>query len=160
MITTISFAQVSTIRMNDFRLGDEISDVEKLIGKTINLNLENGYQSEPGYVIYKGVVYEVYFYPTYDDNGRVDDLTLYSIRSKDKTLKTTSGIKIGSTFDELLSKFKNYNIEINDSWDDNGIRTKTERLFKINDSDSGTYLLFTLKDEKVIEFYISYNEGC
>ena len=160
MISAISFAQVSTTRINDFRLGDKISDLEKIIGKPIHLNLEDGYQTSPGYVIHKGVVYEVYFNPAYDDNGQqLDEYTLYSVRSKDKTLKTLSGIKVGSTFDELLNKFKDYNIEISDSWDDNGNRTKTERLFTINDYDAGTYLVFTLKNGKVTEFYVSYNEG-
>ena len=107
------------------------------------------------------MVYEVYFNPAYDDNGQqLDEYTLYSVRSKDKTLKTLSGIKVGSTFDELLNKFKDYNIEISDSWDDNGNRTKTERLFTINDYDAGTYLVFTLKNGKVTEFYVSNNEGC
>ncbi len=154
-------AQVSTTRINDFRLGEKKYDLEKIIGKTINFSKENGYQTEPANIVYKGIVYELYFNPSYDDNGnQINDFTLHSVRSKDKTLKTISGITVGSTFDELLSKFKDYNIEINDSWDDNGNRTKTNRIFTINDYDAGTYLVFTLKNGKVTEFYVGYNEGC
>jgi hypothetical protein len=161
MITTISFAQVSTTRINDFRLGEKKSDLERLMGKSINVNFnEYGYMENPVNVVYKGVVYELFFSSSYDDNGNeLNDYFLYSVRSKDKTLKTLSGIKVGSTFDELLNKFKDYNIEINDSWDDNGNRTKTERLFTINDYDTGTYLVFKLKNGKVTEFFVSNNEG-
>lgn len=162
MISVISFAQVSTTRINDFRLGEKKSDLERLMGKSINVNFnEYGYMEDPVNIIYKGIVYELYFSPAYDDNGKeLNDYTLYSVRSKDKTLKTLSGIKVGSTFDELLSKFKDYNIEISDSWDDDGNRTKNNRIFTINDYDAGTYLVFSLKNGKVTEFYVGYNEGC
>ena len=160
-IATISFAQVSTTRINEFKLGEKKTDLEKIIGKTIDLNLNNGYQEKPLYLVYKGIVYELYFTPSYGDDGaELNEFTLYSVRSKDKTLKTLSGIKTGSTFDELLHKFKDYNIEINDSWNENGSRNKTDRIFTINDYDAGTYLVFTLKNGKVTEFYVGYNEGC
>jgi len=162
LLTIFSLAQVSTTRINEFKLGEKKSELEKIIGKPIHITLdEYNYPSNPSNVVYKGVVYELYFSPSYDDEGNVsNEYMLNSVRSKDKTLKTLSGIKIGSSFDELINKFKDYNIEINDSWNDNGNRIKTERLFTINDYDAGTYLVFTLKNGKVTEFYVGYNEGC
>lgn len=161
--TTFLFAQVSTTRINDFKIGMKKSELEKIIGKTINVKLPDGYQADAANVVYKGVVYEVYFSNQYDDNGnQLKDMQLASVKSKDKSLKTLSGIGIGIgyTLYEVLEKYKDNNIEISDSWDDNGNRIKTERYFTINDYDAGTYLMLTLKNGKVVEFYVGYNEGC
>lgn len=159
--SSLIFAQVSTTRMNDFKIGMNKSEIEKVIGKKINLKMPNGYQEEPANVVYKGIVYEVYFMNSYDDNGNeLQDMQLASVKSKDKSLKTLSGIGVGNTLNELIEKYKDHNIEISDSWDDNGNRTKATRHFTINDYDAGTYLVMTLKNGKVVEFYVSYHEGC
>lgn len=161
LYSSLIFAQVSTTRINDFKVGMKKSELEKIIGKKINLKMPDGYQEEPVNVVYKGIVYEVYFSNSYDDNGnQLAEMQLASVRSKDKSLKTLSGIGFGSTMNELIEKYKDNNIEISDSWDDNGNRTKTTRHFTINDYDAGTYLVMTLKNGKVVEFYVSYNEGC
>lgn len=161
VLSTLTFAQVSTTRINDFKLGMKKSDLEKIIGKTINVKMPDGYQVDPTNVVFKGVVYEVYFSNQYDDNGNLlNDMQLYSVKSKDKSLKTLSGIGIGSSISELIEKYKDNNIEISDSWDDNGNRIKTTRYFNINDYDAGTYLHMTLKNGRVTEFYVSNQEGC
>ena len=161
LFSTLIFAQVSTTRINDFKLGMKKSELEKIIGKSINVKMPDGYQVDAANVVYKGVVYEVYFSNEYDDNGnQLKDMQLSSVKSKDKSLKTLSGIGIGSTLSELIEKYKDNNIEISDSWDYNGNRTKTTRYFNINDYDAGTYLHITLKNGRVTEFYVGYNEGC
>jgi len=137
------------------------SDIEKIIGKSIQLKLTDGYPSEPSNLVYKGIVYEVNFSKNYDENGNESkDYVVYSVSSKDKTLKTLSGIGIGSTLSELIEKYKDNNIEISDSWVDNGNRTKSIRYFNINDYDAGTYLHMTLKNGHVTEFYVGSQEGC
>lgn len=154
-------AQVSTTRINDFRLGMKKSELEKIIGKTITIKLNDGYPIESTHVVHKGVVYEVNFAKAYDDSGNeLNDFTIYSVMSKDKTLKTLSGIGIGSSFDEVLNKYKNNNISIYDSWKEDGGRDKSIRNFSINDYDAASQLLLTIKNGNVIEFYVSYNEGC
>ena len=161
LFSTILFAQVSTTRINDFKIGMKKAELEKIIGKKINIKMPEGYQEEPSNVLYKGIVYEVYFANQYDDEGnQLKDMQLVSVKSKDKSLKTLSGIGVGSTLYELIEKYKDNNIEISDSWDDNGNRIKTERHFTINDYDAGTYLFMTLKNGKVVDFYVGYNEGC
>lgn len=162
LFSTFIFAQVSTTRINDFRLGMKKSELEKIIGKQINIKLEDGYPSGPTHVVYKGVVLEIFFNNSYDDSGnQLNDYTIYSVSSKDKSLKTLSGIGIGNSLDDLIGKYKDNNIEISDSWDENGKRVKTKRYFTINDYDAGTYLMFTLQNGKVIDIYTSYKkEGC
>lgn len=162
LLTSIGLsAQVSTTRINDFRLGMPKTQLEKIVGKSINLNIVNDYPSESTHVVFKGIVYEVYFSLDYDENGnKQTDYKLYSVKAKDKSLKTLSGIGVGSTLDDLIKVYKDYNFEVSDSWDDKGNRTKTLRSFSINDYDAGTYLVFTLKNNQVIEFFLSYYEGC
>ena len=159
--STLIFAQVSTTRINDFKLGMKKSELEKLIGKPINVKFDDDRPPELTNIVFKGIVYELYFMSGYDENGnRLNDMELYSVKSKDKSLKTLSGIGIGSSISELIEKYKDNNIEISDSWDDNGKRTKTTRYFNINDYDAGTYLQMTLKNGRVTDFYVGNQEGC
>jgi len=161
LFSTLIFAQVSTTRINDFKIGMKKTDLEKIIGKKINIKLTDGYPTDATNIVYKGIVYEVNFSKAYDDNGNeLDEYTIYSVGSKDKSLKTLSGIGIGSSISELIEKYKDNNIEISDSWDDNGNRIKTTRYFNINDYDAGTYLHMTLKNGRVSEFYVGNQEGC
>ena len=160
LFSTLIFAQVSTTRINEFRLGMKKSEVEKVVGKSIQLKLNGGYPAEASNFVYKGIVYEVFFFKAYDDSGNeLNDFVINSIRSRDKTLKTLSGISIGSTFDEVLNLYKNNSISIYNSWNEDGTRDKTTRMFSINDDDARTQLILTLKEGKVIEFFISYFEG-
>ena len=154
-------AQVSTTRINEFRLGMKKSEIEKLIGKSIQLKMNEGYPSEASHVVYKGIVYEVFFNKAYDDNGNeLKDFTIYSVTSQDRTLKTLSGISIGSTFDEVINKYKHNNITIYDYWTEESTKDKKVRIFTINDFDAATQLMLTIKNGKVSEFHVSYNEGC
>ena len=154
-------AQVSTSRMNEIRLEMNKSELEKIIGKSIPLKLNDGSPSGLTHLVFKGVVYELNFTKAYDDSGNaINDFMVYSISSRDRSLKTLSGISIGSSFDEVLNKYKNYNISIRDSWDENGKRVKTTRRFVVEDYDSGTYLMFTIQNGKVIEMSVGHNEGC
>ena len=161
LFSSFLFAQVSTTRINDFRLGMKKTELEKIIGKTIQLKLSDGYPIENSHIVHKGIVYEVSFNKHYDDNGNESkDFIIHSVTSRDRSLKTLSGISLGSTFDEVLNKYKNNNISIYDSWDDNGNRDKSGRRFVIDDYDFGSQLMILIKNGKVTEFYISYNEGC
>ncbi|MBF0596489.1 hypothetical protein [Faecalibacter rhinopitheci] len=162
LCSIFAMAQVSTTRLNDFKLGMKKSELEKIIGKKIPLKMnEYGGVDSPSQLVYKGIVYEVNFNSMYDENGNdLKDFSVYTVESNDKTLKTLSGIGIGNSLYDILEKYKDNNIEISDSWDDNGNRTKTQRYFIINDYDAGSFLRITLKNGKVTSFYVGYNEGC
>lgn len=154
-------AQVSTTRFNDFKLGMKKSEVEKMIGKNVSLDLNGGYPIGSSQVEHKGIAYEISFSNVYDEQGKeLNDFTVYSITSQDRRLKTLSGISIGSSYDEVLKTYKNYNISVNDFWNDDSTRDKTTRLFTISDYETGAQLIITLKNGKVFEFYVSFYEGC
>lgn len=156
-----SQAQVSTTRINDVKLGMKLSELEKLTGQKFKLKLnEYGYPDGDLTIVSKGVTYKVGLTLNGESAGQ-ETLTIYSIKSSDSTLKTLSGIKIGSSLDELISKYKNLNIEIFDGYDENTEkRTKAFRYFNVEDYDAGTLLQFKLVNDKVVSFDVMYNEGC
>ena len=120
-------AQVSTTRINDIKIGAKKSEIEKIIGKKVNVKLnEYGYSDTPTSIVYKGMVYEVYFTPGYDENGNeLKDLVSTTITANHSSLKTLSGITIGSSLNDLVDKYKDYNIKIYDGYDE-----KTEQSSK------------------------------
>ena len=154
-------AQVSTTRINDIKLGMKLSELEKLTGQKFKLKLnEYGYPEGDLTIVSKGVTYKVGLTSNGDGNG-ANNLSVYSVKSTDSSLKTLSGIKIGSTLDELISKYKNLNISIYDGYDDvSGNRTKSFRYFNVDDHDTGSMLQFKLVNGKVSSFDVMYNEGC
>ncbi|MCA4783117.1 hypothetical protein IF125_12775 [Empedobacter stercoris] len=154
-------AQVSTTRINDIKLGMKLSELEKLTGQKFKLKLnEYGYPDGDLTIVSKGITYKVGLTQNGESNG-ADNLTIYMIKSSDSSLKTLSGIKIGSTLDELLSKYKNLNIEIFDGYDEKTEkRTKAFRYFNIEDYHNASILQFYLVNDKVVSFDVMYNEGC
>jgi hypothetical protein len=152
-------AQVSTTRINDIKLGMSKTELEKAIGQKIKLQLnENGYPDGESTVVSKGITYKVVFS---SDGESGNNFKVYTVKSSDSSLKTLSGIKIGSSLDELLSKYKNLNISIYDGYEDkSGNRTKAFRYFNVEDYDAGTILQFKLVNGKVSSFDVMYNEGC
>ncbi|MBO6212443.1 hypothetical protein [Algoriella sp.] len=155
-------AQVSTTRINDIKLGMKLTELEKLTGQKFKLKLnEYGYPDGDLTIVSKGITYKVGFMSNGEDASPTN-LTVYTIKSSDSSLKTLSGIKIGSSLDELISKYKNLNISIYDGYDDKtDKRTKAFRYFNIEDQDSGSMLQFYLVNDKVTSFDVMYNdEGC
>lgn len=156
-----SQAQVSTTRINDVKLGMKLSELEKLIGQKVKVKLnENGYPDDDVTIVSKGVTYKVNLIGD-GESTSLANFKIYTVKSSDSSLKTLSGIKVGSSLDELLSKYKNLNISIYDGYDDKGEkRTKAFRYFNIEDYDAGTLLQFKLVNDKVVSFDVMYNEGC
>lgn len=155
-------AQVSTTRINDFKLGMKLGEIEKVTGQKLKLKYnEHGYPDAPYTLVYKGVTYKINFSLNGEEGALGEKIYAYMIKSSDTSLKTLSGIKVGSTLDELISKYKNLNITIFDGYDDKtDKRTKAFRYFNVEDYDAGTVLQFRLVNDKVTSFELYYNEGC
>lgn len=155
-------AQVSTIRMNDIKLGMKLSDFENLTGKKVKFKVDNhGHPVIPVFVELKGVFYKVTLISDSLTNQLSDKFYVYSIESSDPSLKTLSGVKVGSTLDDLYSKYKNYTISIFDGHDGKtNQRTKAFRYFTLFDKDEETTLKFRLVNNKVVSIEIFYeNKG-
>ena len=155
-------AQISTTRINDIKLGMKLSELEKVIGQKVKMKLnEDGYPEDPVTVVSKGVTYKISLSSTGEEGANASKLSVYMIKSSDSSLKTLSGIKVGSTLDDLISKYKNLNISIFDGYDEKtDKRTKAFRYFNVEDYDAGSILQFNLVNDKVVSFDLMYNEGC
>lgn len=155
-------AQVSTTRINDIKLGMKLSELEKVIGQKVKMKLnEYGYPEEPVTVVSKGVTYKVSLTTNGEEGANASKLSVYMIKSSDSSLKTLSGIKVGSSLEDLISKYKNLNISIFDGYDDKtDKRTKAFRYFNVEDYDTGSLLQFYIVNDKVVSFEVMYNEGC
>lgn len=155
-------AQVSTTRINDIKLGMKLNELEKVIGQKVKMKLnEYGYPEEPVTVVSKGVTYKVSLTTNGEEGANASKLSVYMIKSSDSSLKTLSGIKVGSSLEDLISKYKNLNISIFDGYDDKtDKRTKAFRYFNVEDYDTGSLLQFYIVNDKVVSFEVMYNEGC
>ncbi|WP_313580154.1 hypothetical protein [Chishuiella sp.] len=160
-ISFFGIAQVSTTRINDIKLGMKFSELEKLTGQKIKLKLnEYGYPADDLTIVFKGITYKILL-TTNGEEGVANNFYVYRVKSSDSTLKTLSGVKIGSSLDELISKYKDYNISIFDGYDEKtDKRTKALRYFNVEDFDAGSILQFNIVNGKVISFEVTYNEGC
>ncbi len=152
-ISSFAFSQVSTTRINDIKLGMKQSELEKVINKKIKIPLDEYGNPSNFKLAHNGVTYTLYFWQI------ENDFQVGSITANDSSLKTLSGIKKGSTLDELWSKYKNYNIKIYQGWEDDSA-SKRQRYFIVEDYDAGSALSIELNDNKVVGFSVSYNEGC
>lgn len=160
LISVISFAQISTTRMNEMRLNNTLQEVEKALGKKLEIakKVDDYYYTIK--INDKGSDFELSFVETTDDNGRTIYL-LHQIVTKSSNIKTLSKIGVGSSLDDLLRAYKNYTISIWSSWDEKTEKTsKTNRTFQLSDHDFGSVIYFELVNDKVTEVTLGIFEGC
>ncbi len=100
-----------------------------------------------------GIKYHISYYKNLK-NKQYEVYTISSISSK---LSTLSGIKIGSSLDDLWKAYKKYDISVQDIFEDD--ETKSVRAFSINDLDNGCTLYFYLKNNKVVKMVLSNESG-
>ena len=79
------------------------------------------------------------------------------VSSASPKLYTISGIKVGTTSDELWKVYKKYDISVQEVMEDD--ETKSSRMFSINDIDNGCTLGFYLKNNKVVKMILSNESG-
>ncbi|WP_313580152.1 hypothetical protein [Chishuiella sp.] len=149
--TIFCSAQISTTRMNDFKIGMFPSDLFKLIGnKAAAIAIDTEFS-----IVNKGIEYTLYVGDGYL-SGENGGAYLKSISTKSKNIKTLSGLGIGSTLDDLWNAYSTkYYVFINKEIE--GIRS-----FSIQDEQNGTILTFELINGRVDKIEInSYNpEEC
>jgi hypothetical protein len=105
------------------------------------------------YVAINGVHYHI----TYYKNMKSKQFEVYMVSSTSDKLSTLSGIKVGSTLDDLWNNYKKYDISIQQVEVDD--ETKSNRMFTINDTDNGCNLGFYLKNNKIVKIVLSNESG-
>lgn len=147
-------AQISTTKMNDLRIGMTVSEVEKLTQIKIT-NLFNQYN-----VTVKGIAYKIAFAATYK-NGQFTPDVLGVVMTSNPSIKTLSGIGVGSNLDLLWNNYHKYNIDLTKGEQLSNSK-QLQRFFTITDQENATKLQFELVDGQVKEITVqSYNpEEC
>lgn len=151
MFSAIGFAQISTMRMNELKIGMRPSEVMKLFGnKPMAIADDNETK-----ISLKGIDYNIEIRSGYLSKTE-NDTYLSSISTTSKNIKTLSGIGVGSSLEDLWKVYgEKYNVFLNKSLDN-------YREFRIDDRENGTILLFQLRNEIVTKIELnSYNpEEC
>ncbi len=155
-----SFAQISTTRMNDIRIGSALTEVETALGKKLEISKKQDDWLYKTRINHKGSEFELGFSEYMDENDQ-SKIELFEINTESASLKTLSKIGIGNSIDDLLKAYKNYNISVWATWDESTENySTTERVFQLNDYDAGTVLYFYLRNNKVYKITLSFFEGC
>ena len=151
MFSVIGFAQISTMRMNELKIGMRPSEVLKLSGnKPMAIADDNETK-----IALKGIDYTIEMRSGYLSKTE-NDTYLSSISTTSKNIKTLSGIGVGSSLDDLWKAYSSkYNVYLDKS-------NNNYREFKIDDKENGVIMNFNLKNEIVTKIELnSYNpEEC
>lgn len=151
LLSAFGFAQISTTRMNELKIGMRPFEVLKLLGEEIAAIVDEGETN----VTLKGIDYTIEIRSGYLSKTE-NDTYLSSISTTSKNIKTLSGIGIGSTLEDLWKAYSSkYNVLLDKSNNNN-------REFRIDDRENGVILTFSLKNEIVTTIRLSsYNpEEC
>lgn len=149
--STFCFAQISTTKMNELKIGMRPAQIMKLLGNKPTAIADNNETN----IKVNGINYTIYIQEGYLSKGE-GDTYLGSISTTSKVIKTLSGVGVGSTVEDLWNAYSSkYNVFL--SKPENNFRE-----FRIQDEENGTMLIFELKNEIVTKINInSYNpEEC
>lgn len=104
-------------------------------------------------IIVHGIKYHISYYK----NMKTNQFEVYTVSSSNQKISTLSGIKMGSTLEDLWKSYKKYDISIQEGREDE--ETKSTRVFMINDIDNGCTLSFYLKNNVVVKMMLSNESG-
>ena len=152
--STIGFAQqVSTAKFGDIAYNMSQKAVASLDKKYLATYDVNNPEMPEQDITVNGIKYHVSYYK----NLKTKQFEVYMVSSASPKLYTISGIKVGTTSDELWKVYKKYDISVQEVMEDD--ETKSSRMFSINDIDNGCTLGFYLKNNKVVKMILSNESG-
>ncbi|GGF08097.1 hypothetical protein SAMN05443634_10342 [Chishuiella changwenlii] len=151
IIVVISFVnglaqKISTTQFGDIKSKMNNVEVSKLNPKQLTvMDVSNEDMPEQDITI-NGITYHVVYY----NNLKTKKLEVYSVSSTSKNLSTLSGIKVGSTLNDLWKNYKNYDISVKNNFDTRN-NENSKRIFILNDIDNGSSLYFYLNKNTISE---------
>nr|WP_315031278.1 hypothetical protein [uncultured Chryseobacterium sp.] len=149
--------EVSTLRIGPYKVFMPKAEAEKIAG----ISLKNSDGDKKNMVKYNGEIIQIDLFDNYinEANPSVPSITYMTTTSK--KFKTKSGIGVGSTRDDLINAYRNYNsFTVRPDWDDKGKPIKDVGYFTLEDSQAGTQLTFKFVNNIVTEVSVYLNEGC
>lgn len=154
LFTSIMFAQkVTTSKFGDISYEMTQKQVAALTPNKLALYDVNNPEMPEQDIELNGIKYHISYYK----NLKTKQFEVYTVSSVSAQLSTLSGIKIGSSLDDLWKAYKKYDISVQDIFEDD--ETKSVRAFAINDLDNGCTLDFYLKNNKVVKIVLSNESG-
>lgn len=155
--------QVSSAGIGEIKINMTLEQVEKITGQTISLkkNSEENYAMDTAVVTYKGVQVTIEFLETTEGENNKPVRKVYGLEASHPSLKTRSGIELGSDKFEIVKKLDGMYLELQPHWRYDGKPDKKKySLLRLTDGDNGTELLMFFEDNKLTGFKISVYEGC
>lgn len=160
----VSFAQdanqISTMRFGPFKLGSKIVEVEGILKSKVQVKKRGDNWADTINAKYNGADYRLVFTNETDEKNQTT-WKLYSISSKNTSLKTKSGIGIGSTKPQILLAYDKFNLTVTNDWEykeKNNVKDKIQ-FIQLADYEAETMIYFTTVDRNVTEIEVSYNIG-
>ncbi len=149
--------ELSTLRIGPFHLKMSIDEAEKIAGKKLQTNeIYTSFNA----VRYNNEVVNLNIYEILNENNSKEK-KIAQIKTKSPKFKTKSGAGVGTTRHQLLEMYKDFpSFEIFQSWNEDGTISKVESVFNLNDTTSGSILMFSLRNNIVVEVSVFYDEGC
>lgn len=151
--TAVLAQKVTTSKFGDISYDMTQAQVAVLNPNKLSVYDINNIEMPEHDIIVNGVKYHISYYK----NLKTKQFEVYKVSSLSTKLSTLSGIKIGSTMDELWKYYKKYDISVQNILEDD--ETKSSRVFTINDLDNGCSLEFYLINNKVVKMQLSNESG-
>jgi len=151
---------ITTQRIGVFKLKTTKTDIEKIIGKKIELESKDYLDSVQ--INYGGVNYILVFSQDYGDDGKkLAERKLYAVSSTTTSLKTKSLIGIGSTKAEILLAYDKFDLTIYNDYDYKQKLNPKDKIqfICLRDFDGGTQITFTTENRVVKKIEVSIDEG-
>lgn len=153
---------ISTTRFGNLTILMKKSEAQSLVNKELNTPSESNDYNGTTTVTYQGETIEITLGEYYENDNQQPTMVIHSVATQSPLFHILSGIKIGSTKEELINSYKNYNnFTMFPKWSPQGTIIKNESIFSIQDINNQTILSFTLKNNIVTKIELSiYYEGC
>jgi len=151
---------ITTLRMGPFKLNATPAEVEKVIGKKIELHHKEYVDTVD--VNYSGIAFTLVFSQEYNEDAKKPALwKLYAVSSAATPLKTKSLIGIGSTKTAILQAYDKYDVTIYNDYEykEKGNAKDKIQFIHLMDSDAGTEILFTTENRVVKKIEVAIIQG-
>jgi hypothetical protein len=152
---------ISTLRMGPFKINSYKPDVEKIVGtKLVVVDKDDYYDTAK--VVYNNSNYTLVFNKEYNDDTKAPiKMRLVSIISNNTTLKTKSGIGLGSTKAQILAAYDKFDINIYNDYQYKEKKNPKDKIqfIALQDFDAGTQIMFTTDNRVVTQIVVNVYEG-
>jgi hypothetical protein len=151
---------VSSTQLNGARINMSLAEFNKLTNQNLTTKVSADVYFDTVQTEIKGIPVSIVFFDRYiDENKR--DVAIYSMRTSHITIKTKSGIGIGSNKFDVLKKLDGFSMHLYPDWQKDEKLKKRFSVLSLDDGDNGTLLIMYFDNNKLYSFEVSsMGEGC